>query len=342
MVVSTIQPEGFSERWLIFQNAQDLVDEKFEYGRDYASNAFQIANETIQKLSDLSSSLNGIDTNVTLESITAPSIDTFVTSIPTSPSITMNLPSDIDQGSDLDNAVKAKILGDIQSESAAIPDAVVTAITDKDAERALLLLQDDMDRISDEWSRRGFTLPDMFLGYLLAQVSTDYRNKRLDVSRDITIENFKLTDANMKFAIEKGIQWYANKIEVYKSKVQSEISRVDALVRKFIAEVQVYATSADVYRSQVMTNISLFDAQVRAALGRAELLIKNADVEMRNYEAINGLKMKSMESISGVAAQLIAGALSSVSAGVSLSASNAASYGYSSNWASEVQEEAQG
>ncbi|RPI53398.1 MAG: hypothetical protein EHM49_04390 [Deltaproteobacteria bacterium] len=322
--------DQIKHRWDLFQKSQDIVDEKFEDGREYAQAAYQTAQETIQRLSDLASQLNNIDVDLTIEDLTPPSIDDFMGTPPGSPpDIELNMPADLTEADDVNTAIRNKLLHDITEGSPAIPEDIETAIFGRENERALLVHQDTLDKISAEWSKRGFTLPDGLLAALLTQAQIDFANKRLDVSRDVAIKSFELSDANTKFAIEKGIAWYAMRIETYKAKVQAEISRIDAIVKLYLGEAQVYQATAQVYTALTDAKVKKFEVQVKMALTRAELLIKDAELDMKNYEIMNSLKIEAMKAISGVAAQLVAGALSSVSASAHISATNSASYSYS-------------
>jgi len=319
------------ERWSIFRTARDIVDTKFDEGREYAQDAFRVAQETITRLSDLASSLSAIDVNIStaLNDITPVSLDTFVATAPVSPIIELNLPSDLTDTTDVEVALHDKIINDIVSGGPAISETVETDIFQRGLERDELLHQDELDRIRAEWSKTGFTLPTGVLAANITNAVITHINKRKDVSRDISIENFKLSDANTKFAIDKGIQWIANRIETYKAKIQAEISRLDAIVKAYLGQVEVYKGTAMVYTTLTDVQIKKFDAELKMALAKAELVIKDAELDMKNYELLNSLRIEAMKAISGVAAQLAAGSLSSVSAGAHISASNSASYSYS-------------
>jgi hypothetical protein len=329
--------DQIKHRWDLFQKSQDIVDEKFEDGREYAQAAYRTAQETIQRLSDLASQLNAIDVDIPIpEDLVAPSIDDFVGEPPgAAPDIELNLPNDLTEADDLNDAIRAKLLHDITEGAPAVPENIETEIFNRERERSLLEHQDELDRICAEWSEKSFMLPDGMLAALIAQSEINYGNKRQDLSRDIAIKSFELSDANTKFAIEKGINWYGMKIQTYQAKIQAEIARIDAIVKAYLGEAQVYQATAQVYSTLTDAKVKKFDAQVKMALARAELIIKDAELDMKNYEILSGLKMEAMKSIADVSAHLIAGALSSVSASAHISASNSASYSYAPPQSSE-------
>lgn len=328
-MATTDYPSGIEYRWSLFKDVPEIIDTKFEDGRGYAQDALRTATETIEKLSDLASELNEIDVNIPNFDLTPPSTDDFIGTPPVAPTIELNMPEDLTEADAMNTAIGEKLLHDIVNGGPAIPADVEEAIFDRENERALLIHQDNLDRISSEWSKRGFTLPDGMLAALITQANIDHANKRKDVSRDIAIKSFELGDQNTRFAIEKGIQFYITRVEVYKTKIQAEISRIDAIVKKYMAEVEVYKGSAEVYTSLLDSKTKVFDAQVKSAVARADLIIKDAEIDIKNFEMMNGLKIEAMKAIGSINAQIVAGALSSVSAGVHMSASNAASYSYS-------------
>lgn len=320
--------DDFVNRWRPFTLIPDIIDTKFEDGRGYALDALRNASEIIDRLSAVAGQLNNLDVNISIPDITPPVTDDFVGTIPIAPTIELNMPTDLTEADEVNTAVRDKLLNDIRNGGPAIPQDVEDAIFNRENERALLIHQDNIDRISAEWSRRGFTLPDGMLASLIAQADIDYANKRLDVSRDIAIKSFELGDANTKFVVEKGLQYYGLKIQVYQAKVQGEISRIEAIVKKFLGEVEIYKGSAQVYGALIDTKIKLFDAQIKSAIARADLVLKDAEIDIKNFEVMNSLKIEAMKAIGQINAQVAAGALSSVSASVSMQASNASNYSY--------------
>jgi hypothetical protein len=323
--------EGIEKRWALFKDVPKIIDEKFEDGREYAQDALRTATETIHRLEEIATELQNIDVDISIEDIVAPDIDDFVGTVPTTPTISLNMPDDLVDIQEIERAVHDKMLHDLNEGGPAIPEDVEDAIFKRESERGALLLDDTIDKIRDEWSKSGFTLPNGMLMANISQAVIEYNNKRADVSRDIAIKSFELSDQNTRFIVEKGLQWYATRIEGYKAKVQAEIARVDAVVRTFLGEVEVYKGTAQVYTALVDVKIKKFDAQVRAALARAELIIKDAEIDMKNYEILNNLKIEAMKAIGSINAQVVAGALSSVSAAAHISASDSGSYIYDTN-----------
>lgn len=323
--------EGIEKRWSLFEHAQTIVDEKFEDGRVYAVNALSVANETISDLREIGNYLSTIDTTTSITYITPPTVGELTTSIPVSPDITITMPTAPSDTDALQAEIRSKLINDITTGSPAIPETIETAIFNRESERAVLVHQDTLNNISTEWAKRGFTLSNGILAAQLSQAEIDYGNKRLDVNRDISIKNFELSDANTKFAIQQGLVYIGNKIAIYKTEVEAEVARIEVIIKKYLGETEVYKTEAQAVTMLADANVKIFEGELKQELMKAELLIKNVEIAVKNFEVVNGLRMEASKAIGSISAQMVAGALSGVSASASISASNSGDYNYSSN-----------
>lgn len=327
----TIEVEGIEKRWAAFLAVPNLVDQKFEDGRGYASDSLALANAVIEDLRQIGKTLNTIDTTTGINYITPPDAGTFTGSPPSDPNADFNMPGAPSDTYDLQSIIHDKIISDIINVNPAIPEAVETAIFERENERALLLHQDNLDRISAEWAKRGFTLSNAILGSLLTQAEIDYTNKRLDVSRDIAIKNFELSDTNVKFAIQQGLVYIGNRITIYKVEVDAEIARIDSIIKKYLGDIDAYKASAQVFTALADINVKEFEVELKQELVKANLLIKNVEIDIENFRVEMNVRLEAAKAIGSINAQVVAGALSSVSAGVSLSVSDAGQYTYSTN-----------
>ena len=317
-------------RWRIFSEAMTIIDEKFEDGRAYAISALGTATQVMNDIRTIASELNAIDVDVQLNDVTPPTIDDFTEVAPTAPDLATNFPT-APSDSELQTSIEAKLTTMLAGESQAIPSSIQDAILAKDSERDAQILEDSLDKISDEWSLRGFSLPNAMLVSNLAQAITEHGNKRTDKSRDILIKNWELSDANIRFAIDKGVIFLLQRVQIYQAEVSAEASRIDAIVRKYLGELESYKTRAQVHSALAEIDIKSFDAELRYEIARAELLMKNADIDIKNFDVMYNLRLEAMKGIGAINAQVVAGALSSVSASAQISASNSADYNFSSN-----------
>jgi hypothetical protein len=322
--------DDIAQRWAIFAQSMTIVNEKFEDGRTYATSALSQATQIMNDIKTIALELNVIDIDATLGTVTPPVISDFTDTKPTKPDTTTNFPSS-PTTSELEDLIQSKLITLVQGESQGIPENIQDAIIAKDSERDALILEDTLDKINDEWSKRGFSLPNAMLVANLQQAITEHGNKRTDKSRDILIKNFEMSDANIKFAIQQGTAFILQRIQIYQAEITAEAARIDAIVKTYLGELQGYQTSAQVHSVLADIDIRSFEAELKYELARADLLIKNAEIDIKNYEVIKQLRLAAMDSIGKINSQIVAGALSSVSAAAQISASNSGQYQYSAS-----------
>jgi hypothetical protein len=149
-------------RWRIFSEAMTIVDEKFEDGREYAVSALSTATGVMNDIQTIASELNAIDVEAELGSITPPTLEEFTGTAPTAPDLSTSFPS-APSTSELQSSIETKLGVLLAGETQAIPESIQDAILAKDSERDAQILQDTLDTISDEWSKRAFSLPNAML-----------------------------------------------------------------------------------------------------------------------------------------------------------------------------------
>jgi len=314
----------------IFDYAATIVNEKFEDGRDGAVMALSQATQVMNDIKTIALELHQIDIDATLGTVTPPVISDFTDTKPTKPDTTTNFPTS-PTASELEGLIQSKLMTLVQGESQGIPENIQDAIIAKDSERDALILEATLDKINDEWSKRGFSLPNAMLVANLQQAITEHGNKRTDKSRDILIKNFEMSDANIKFAIQQGTAFILQRIQIYQAEITAEAARIDAIVKTYLGELQGYQTSAQVHSTLADIDIRSFEAELKYELARADLLIKNAEIDIKNYEVIKQLRLAAMDSIGRINSQVVAGMLSSISASAQISASNSGQYGWSAS-----------
>ena len=133
----------------------------------------------------------------------------------------------------------------VNLEVTAIPDDIEDAIFQREVERALQVHRDTLDNIATEWSKRGFTLPNANLLAALTNAEIDYANKRMDVSRDIMIKNWEITDANTKFATKLK---YELKMEALKTIATITAQMVAGAFASVSASVHMDASNSASYQ----------------------------------------------------------------------------------------------
>lgn len=133
------------------------------------------------------------------------------------------------------------------------------------------------------------------------------------------IANIRITEAKAK------VELYIAEVIGFKAEIEAEAARLDALVKAFMGEVDGYRADAQVYQALSSAESEILKTQTSLAVARAELYLKNADIQIRQYEALTGLRIEVIKSMGAIVAQEVAGALSSIHASASMSRQDSAS-----------------
>ncbi len=184
-------------------------------------------------------------------------------------------------GSSLNDAVRNKLLSNIQDGGTGLSPAIESAIFARETERGSQTLQDAIDKTTSQWAKMGFTLPDGLLSAEIATLNKEYMNKRLDVSRDISIEQAKLEQENLKYSLQ-----YATMLELKMFDLADSYAQ-----RAFLASKATIETLVQVYNS----NLDTFKVKVQAYQAEAaayESFIKSKLMEVEKWKAeIEGQKL---------------------------------------------------
>ena len=216
--------------------------------------------------------------------------------------------------SDLPVAVSAhdKLKSNIESGGTMLNASVEADIWNRDLERSEQSLQDAVDKVTGQWAKMGFSLPDGLLAGNLLAINNEYMNKRLDRSRDISIKQAELEQVGMFKSLELATgfsnMWFGVLetfkrrafevtklttdilIEVYKTRVvqfnvQLEAFKADLLAWKTGIEREMIR--AEVYKSriaglQLIVNIDEARVKIYAShLDAIGQLVKVWDTQIR-------------------------------------------------------------
>lgn len=315
-----------AKKWEIFDEAPDLIKEKWEIAQEYAQNAYNMASQAIQSLINIAGALELISTNISIDeitfspgeiSVTPPSVpENLDAEFPAAPSEPTNLievvfgqlpdfpdpvsTDPISSGnhsytSSVITALQQKLLNDLENGGNGINPEIENAIFQREYERSLLTHNETMDRIAAEWSKRGLPLPDGALAAMFMEEEINFTNKRLDVSRDVSIKSFELAQANTHFAIQQAVAmeaqligWANNVAErifrVSEAVVNAQIARYKVLMDGATAQTQAVIEEA---RGKIEFNRSLIQqyvAQIDAYKSRIQAEATRIDVLIRSYE----------------------------------------------------------
>lgn len=309
-----------------YQVAIDLVQDKFEQlisGPDGSTALYRIVLEKFDDIANALGELTPQRIDLVIEQVPAPEITEFVPDRPTKPTIGIDLPGrpedpnipDLDisgitrpdmsdlrapdifinpgqatYSTSLLTALKAKLLSDIQSGGTGLADAVENAIFNREVERALLAHHDAQDRISAEWSKRGFPLPTGALITALTEEELNYTNKRLDVSREISIKQAELAQTNTHFSIQQGVG-LETVLMNFATACQNRIfeaskAYADALIALYNVEATKYKIMAEIYQILVTAKIEELKGRVQIYTAEVEAYKAAVQAEATRINAV--------------------------------------------------------
>jgi len=127
------------------------------------------------------------------------------------------------------------------------------------------------------------------------------------------------------------IRMFEARVNAYAAKMNAEAARINAIARGDEAEVNMFNALVNYDVKKIDVDLKVISAKIEQAVANANILLKNKDVEIREYEALKGLKIEAEKAVGSIAAQLAAGALSAVHAQVSIGSSDSADYYYNPN-----------
>lgn len=152
-----------------------------------------------------------------------------------------------------------------------LSETVETAIWDRDLERNEQTLQDSIDKLTQVWAKTGFSLPDGMLAHSIAELQVEYENRRIDRSREISIEQAKLEQVNLFKSIELGISLTTKIIEllIQYEKLSLECQELTAKYANEYIKIQLEAYIARVEAYKALAQA--YEVIIRAELAKVEI-----------------------------------------------------------------------
>ena len=168
-------------------------------------------------------------------------------------------------------AAKAKLMKNILSGGTMIDPQVEADIWNRELERAQQALQDAVDRITAQWAKLGWSVPDGLLAGQLLAVNNEYINKRLDASRDIAIKQAELEQQGMFKSLEiatslEGIL-IASQNDYAKRVFETSKATADVTIEIFKSRIERYNTMLAAFKADV----EAYKVGIDAELERAEV-----------------------------------------------------------------------
>jgi len=261
---------------------------------------------------------------------------------PVAPEVELSLPafpdSPVLQTITLLTGIQARLVSDLANGVTGLAAGVENDLWRRDEERALLAHQEELETIAAQWSTRGYELPDGTLVALINQSEIDWRNKRLDRSRDIAIKQAEMAFQNTQFIIQQimvmetlvinavsegnksAIEGYKADMDGYKAKVQAAIDKLGAYLKVYETGGNVFRAKADAQAAIGGVDIKAAEASINASIAQMQLFLKQAELQITHTDAQSRLRVAAAEAGGRITAQLAAGLFSGISVQAHLSA----------------------
>jgi len=196
---------------------------------------------------------------------------------------------DMNAGNILDHelyvVIKNRLKENILYGGTGLTPEVEDAIWNRDLERNEQALMDSVDKVTTNWAKRGFPLPDGLLAHSIAELQKEYMNRRIDRSREIAVEQAKLEQSNIFKSMEIGtglyqicndllLKYVAQTLETQKAVAAFFNQYVDLQIKAQSNVVDIYKAQASVYEAKIRTElgkVDVFKAQIEAELAKANL-----------------------------------------------------------------------
>jgi len=195
------------------------------------------------------------------------SLPIFTSSVPTVSAIPDG--GDIPEDS-LMQTVKSKLERNILNGGTMLDPAVEESIFNRDLERREQILRDSLDKITNQWAKLNWSLPDGLLAGQLTLLQTEYMNKNLESSRTIAVEQAKLEQSGVFKSLELGISLENIVMEShnkYAARIlESSKSTADVTIQIFKERVNLYNSMLAAYK----TDVDAFKARIDAEVARAQ------------------------------------------------------------------------
>ena len=185
----------------------------------------------------------------------------------------------------------------------ALPPAIEAGIFERSRSRIEVEVHREIEQAYSEFSARGLFEPSGLLNGRIMDIRQGGQNRIAEASRDVAIEQYKESLANLRFAITQGVAlegvWIQLHVEEQRFALQaatfmreSAIAVLTARVSVFNARMQAYAIEADVYRTRLqaeLAKIEIFRAEIEAEIAKGQ--VNEQRVRLFNAQ-LDGIKTR--------------------------------------------------
>lgn len=151
--------------------------------------------------------------------------------------------------------------------------SVETDIWNRSYERDLLAYKDAVDIELGRWAQRGWSIPNDVIAARIEELDEKFFMSRTDKSRDIAIEQAKLSQNNTQFSITNALvrenmmvqhhnHLYDRALAAAKAIVDAGVSVLNAMISRYNARLEAYKTKAVTFTEIEKAKISYHVARI--------------------------------------------------------------------------------
>lgn len=237
-------------------------------------------------------------TDFTIPEYIEGTLSTITTSIPTInfsvPGIADITTTDVAQDS-LMQTIKERLENNILDGGTMLDPSVESDIWNRDLERNEQALQDSIDKLTSQWAKLGFDMPDGLLAGSIIALNNEYTNKRLDRSREISVKQAELEHQGLFKSIELGISLeniIVNSQNEYARRVlESAKTTADVTISLFKERVNMYNASLEAFKADLIAYKTSVEAEAaraevyKARMGGLQILASVDETKVKAYQA---------------------------------------------------------
>lgn len=214
----------------------------------------------------------------TFGGITMPTIDSNIPTLNVAaPTVVQYVPGSMYTSSLLQNA--SSILQDyIVNGGTGLPPDVEEALWNRGRDREYRAMGDAIAEL-ERMEALGYAFPPGVYISARTKIATEMGYTATTLSREVAIENAKLEQENIKWAMQTAVQLEGQLIQ-YNNQVEQRLFEAtkyatEAGIQIYNAQVQAYAAYLDAYK----TKVAIYEAQIRGELAKVEAYKAQVDAE---------------------------------------------------------------
>jgi len=165
---------------------------------------------------------------------------------------------------------------------------------ERDARRAI-------QEATEDWSRRGFTLPSGVLNGRIDRVKQEAQDRASQLNREVFIQRRQQEVENFRFAVSQGVALESQligahldvqqrKLEFARSLVQVALDLFNARIAEYNADVQAYQVDAQVFEQLVraeLNKLERFRLQIQAEAEKNEINRTKVEIFVSRVQALD-------------------------------------------------------